>query len=165
MNAKIKIKNLRKLSGELVGTIEVSYSNNLKPIIISKDIGKFIDELPILFVIAALTKGISKFKNIEDLKHKESNRLLESRKVLVQAGFKCKTTKGDMVIYGKNKIDTKSKSIFVKTKDDHRICMSSMILALVTGINTKINNFETVNTSFPGFIPIIKKLGGKFVIK
>ena len=43
--------------------------------------------------------------------------------------------------------------------------MSSAILALVTGINTKIKNFETVNTSFPGFIDIIKNLGGKIAVK
>jgi len=165
INADIKIKNLRKVSGELVGSITVSFSNKLKPIIVSKDIGKFIDELPILFVIAALTKGVSRFKNIGDLKHKESNRLLESKKILVQAGIKCKTTKDSIIIYGKDKIETRNKSILVKTKGDHRICMSSIILSLTTGIKTKIENFETVNTSFPGFISIIKKLGGKIVIK
>ena len=165
INADIKIKNLRKVSGELVGSITVSFSNKLKPIIVSKDIGKFIDELPILFVIAALTKGVSRFKNIGDLKHKESNRLLESKKILVQAGIKCKTTKDSIIIYGKDKIETRNKSILVKTKGDHRICMSSIILSLITGIKTKIENFETVNTSFPGFISIIKKLGGKIVIK
>ena len=165
INADIKIKNLRKVSGELVGSITVSFSNKLKPIIVSKDIGKFIDELPILFVIAALTKGVSRFKNIGDLKHKESNRLLESKKILLHAGIKCKTTKDSIIIYGKDKIETRNKSILVKTKGDHRICMSSIILSLITGIKTKIENFETVNTSFPGFISIIKKLGGKIVIK
>jgi len=165
INANIKIKNLRKVSGEVVGSITVSFSNKLKPIIVSKDIGKFIDELPILFVIAALTKGVSRFKNVGDLKHKESNRLLESKKILVQAGIKCKTTKDSIIIYGKDKIETQNKSILVKTKGDHRICMSSIILSLITGIRTKIKNFETVNTSFPEFISIIKKLGGKIVIK
>ena len=29
----------------------------------------------------------------------------------------------------------------------------------------KINNFETVNTSAPSFLKIIKKIGGKFEIK
>ena len=43
--------------------------------------------------------------------------------------------------------------------------MSSIILSLITGIRTKIKNFETVNTSFPGFISLIKNLGGKIVIK
>ena len=164
VNANIKINNLRKVSGELLGSITVS-SSKLKPIIISKDIGKLIDELPILFIIAALTKGVSKFKNVADLKNKESNRLLESKKILTQAGIKCKITKDSMVIYGKDKIETKNKSILTKIRGDHRICMSSVIFALVTGIGTKIKNFETVNTSFPGFIALIKNLGGNIVIK
>ena len=164
INANIKITNLRNVSGELVGSITIS-SSKLKPIIVSKNIGKFIDELPILFVIAALTKGISKFKNIGDLKNKESNRLIESKKILFQIGIRCEATKDSMTVYGKNKIKTQNKLILVKTKGDHRICMSSAVLSLVTGINTKIENFETVNTSFPGFISIIKKLGGKIAIK
>ena len=164
VNANIKINNLRKISGELIGSITVS-SSKLRPIIISKDIGKFIDELPILFIIAALTKGISKFKNVGDLKNKESNRLLECKKILIQAGIKCKITKDSMVIYGKDKIENQNKLILTKTKGDHRICMSSVILSLVTGIRTKIENFETVNTSFPGFIPLIKNLGGNIVIE
>ncbi len=164
INANIKINNLRKVSGELVGSIIVS-SSRLKPINVFKDIGKFIDELPILFIIAGLTQGVSKFKNIEDLKHKESNRLLESKKILLQAGIKCKITKDSMIIYGTNKIKTKNKYIIIETKGDHRICMSSAILSLATGIKTKIKNFETVNTSFPKFIPLIKKMGGKIEIK
>ena len=164
INANIKIKNLKKISGELVGSITVSASK-LKPIIISKDVGKLIDELPILFIIASLTNGVSKFKNIGDLKHKESNRILETKKVLDQAGIKSRVNANSMIIYGKNKINAKNKSILVQTKGDHRICMSSMILSLATGIKTKINNFETVNTSFPEFSSIIKNIGGKIAIK
>jgi len=164
VNANIKINNLRKISGELVGSITV-HSSKMKPIIISKDVGKFIDEIPILFIIAALTKGISKFKNIGDLKNKESNRLIECKKILTQAGIKCKITKDSMVIFGKDKIESRGKSILTKTKGDHRICMSSVILSLVTGIRANIKNFETVNTSFPGFISLIKNLGGSIAIK
>ena len=163
-NANIKIKNLRKVSGELVGSIIVVYSDKLKPIVISKDIGKLIDELPILFIVSALTEGVSKFKNIGDLKHKESNRLIESKKILFQIGIKCEATKDSMVIYGKNKIKAENKLILVKTKGDHRICMSSVIFSLATGIKTKINNFET-DTSFPGFISLIKSLGAKIEFK
>ncbi len=63
------------------------------------------------------------------------------------------------------KIENQNKSILIKTQGDHRIAMSAVIFALITGIKTKINNFETVNTSFPGFIPLIKNLGGKIVVK
>ena len=70
-----------------------------------------------------------------------------------------------MIIYGKDKIESQKKSILVKTKGDHRICMSSIILSLATGISAKIKNFETINTSFPGFFSIIRRLGGKIVFK
>ena len=70
-----------------------------------------------------------------------------------------------MKIYGNDKIKTQNKSIVVKTAGDHRICMSSAILSFVTGIKAKIDNFETVNTSFPKFIPLIRLLGGKIEIK
>jgi len=164
MNAKIKIKNLKKISGEIIGTVVVSGSK-LKPISISKDVSKFIDELPILFMICALTRGISKFKNVEDLKNKESDRLLESKKVLEQAGIKCIITKNSMTIYGNDKIENNKKSILIKTKGDHRITMSAIIFSLLTGIKARINNIDTVNTSFPGFIFLLKSLGGKIETK
>ena len=165
--ADIKIKNLRKSpsSGELIGSI-VAKNSTLKAINCNKKlVPSLIDELPILFLISALTKGISKFQQINELTKKESNRIEEIRKILTQAGIKCKSTKNSMIIYGKNKIETKNKSILVKTKNDHRICMSSVIFSLITGIRTKIENFETVNTSFPAFIQLIRNLGGKIEIK
>ena len=167
MNANIKIKNLRcdPNSGEFLGSI-ITSGSKLKPITVSKDIGTIIDELPILFVIASLTNGVSKFKSISELAHKESSRAIEMKKILLQAGIKCRNTNESFTIYGKNKIPHKNKSIVVKTKGDHRICMSSAIFSLATGIKTKINNFETVNTSFPGFTSIIKKkLDAKIEIK
>ena len=43
--------------------------------------------------------------------------------------------------------------------------MSSFILANLTGIKTKIKNFETVFTSSPSFLKIMEKVGAKFEIK
>ena len=163
--ANIKIKNLRKSSsGELVGSI-IAKSSSLKPINCPKEvIPSLIDELPLMFVLSALTKGTSKFNSISELANKESSRAVEMKKILTQAGIKCKTTKNSMIIYGKDKIETQKKYILVKTRGDHRICMSATILSLATGIKTKIDNFET-DTSFPNFLQIIKKLGGQYYAK
>ena len=117
MNANIIIKNLKRdlNSGELLGTI-VAYSSKLKPITVSKNVPKFIDELPLLFICAALQNGISKFFNCGELIHKETNRLLEIKKILSQAGVKCKITKNSVItIYGKRKINVQNKSILVNT--------------------------------------------------
>ena len=164
--AKIKLINKKIVCGEPVADI-FAQSSKLKGLRCNKIISTTcIDELPILFVIASLTKGISKFKSISELAHKESSRAIEMKKILLQAGIKCKNIKDSFTIYGKNKISNKNKFIVVKTKGDHRICLSSAIFSLVTGIKTKINNFETVNTSFPGFTSLIKKsLGAKIEIK
>ena len=163
--AKIKFKNIKKINQELIGDIEVQ-SSELKAINASQDYYvSATDEYPILFIIAGLTDGVSVFRGIEDLANKESNRIEEMRKILNQIGVKCKSTKKEMKIFGSSKIQNKNVTIKVPNLGDHRICMSAAVLSLVTGIKTDIKNFETVKTSSPSFLKIIKSLGGKFEIK
>jgi len=163
--ANIKFSNKRKKNNEIIGDINIRSGKLKRPIIASKNFyEKTMDEFPILFCIAALTKGTSIFKGIEDLANKESNRIKEMQKILRQIGVKSISTKNEMRIYGRNFVENKNKKITVPNLGDHRICMSSTVLSLATGIKTKINNFETVNTSSPNFIKIIKSLGAKFEI-
>ena len=44
---------------------------------------------------------------------------------------------------------------------DHRVFMMSCVAALTFGGKWKIHDKDSVNTSFPTFFKIIKKLGGK----
>ena len=97
--------------------------------------------------------------------NKESNRITEMQKVLKQIGVRSLVKKDEMIIYGQNYLSIKDKIINVPKLGDHRICMASAILSLVTGIKAKINNFETVNTSSPNFLNKIKFLGAKFEIQ
>ncbi len=163
--AKINFKNIKKRNNEIFGDIHVK-SSKLKPIKASREYYvKATDEYPILFVIAALVDGKSTFKGIEDLANKESNRVKEMQKVLKQIGIKTKATKNEINIYGSSSIENSKKRISVPDLGDHRICMSTFILSTITGVKTKIKNFETVFTSSPSFLSIIKSLGGKFEIK
>ena len=164
-NAKIKFINLKKENNELRGDILIQ-SSKIKPIIASKKYYvNSTDEYPILFVIAALTKGISIFKGIGDLKNKESNRIIEMQKILKQVDVKTVLYNNNLKIFGKGLIDASNKTINVPNLGDHRICMSSFILAILTGAKTKIKNCETVYTSSPTFLNIMKKLGAKFEIQ
>ncbi len=163
--AKIKFKNIRKNNNEVYGDIYVQ-SSKIRPIKASKDFYvKTTDEYPILSVIAALTKGTSVFKGIGDLVNKESNRIKEMQKVLKQIGIKSKSTKDQIKIFGKNILMPKNKIIKIPDIKDHRIFQSTSILALVTGTKARMKNFETVFTSAPSFLKILKSLGGKFEIK
>jgi len=163
--AKIKFTNIKKINQELVGDVYVQ-SSKLKAIKASPDYYvSATDEYPVLFIIAALTKGTSIFKGIQDLANKESNRIKEMKKILNQIGVKYKSSKNEMKIFGTSQIKNISTIIKVPNLGDHRICMSAAILSLVTGVKAKIKNFETVRTSSPSFLKIIKLLGGKFEIK
>ena len=160
--AKIRFKNLKSNNNELRGDIFIKNSK-LKPIHASKKYYvNSTDEYPILFVMAALIKGTSSFKGISDLANKESNRIIEMQKILNQINIKSKVYKDEFKIYGQGMIDASDKIINVPNLGDHRICMSSFILALLTGAKTKIKNFETVFTSSPSFLKIMKILGAKF---
>ena len=164
--AKIKFKNIRKMDNEHRGNIFVK-SCKLKPLNASK---KFYvnstDEYPILFVVAALTKGISTFNGIGDLANKESNRITEMQKILKQVGVKSILLNGNKLkIFGKGKLDARNKKIIIPNLGDHRICMSSFILAILTGARAKIKNFETVFTSSPSFLKLMKNLGANFEIQ
>ncbi len=162
--AKIKFKNLHKENNELKGDVLV-LSSKLKPIIASKKYYvNSTDEYPILFIIAALTKGTSKFYGIGDLVNKESNRIKEMQNILKQVGVKSVSTKNSIKIYGKGLFET-YKKIYVKNLGDHRICMSTFVLASIIGAKAKIKNFETVNTSSPSFLKIMKQLGANFEIQ
>ncbi len=163
--AKIKFKNIRSNNNEIYGDIYVQ-SSKIRPIKASKDFYvKTTDEYPILAVIAALTKGTSIFKGIGDLVNKESNRIKEMQKVLKQIGIKSKSTKDQLKIFGKDILISKNKIIKVPDIKDHRIFQSTSVLALVTGTKAKMKNFETVFTSAPSFLKIVKSLGGKFEIE
>ena len=162
--AKISFNNIKKNNHEIVGDIIIKKSK-VKPIKANASYyASSTDEYPILFVIAALTPGISIFKGIGDLVNKESDRIGEMKKVLSQAGIKCKSNKNEIKIFGKKSIK-KNIKIKVPNLGDHRICMSTVIFSLLTGIKSEIKGFETVKTSSPSFLNIIKSLGGNFEIK
>jgi len=83
---------------------------------------------------------------------------------LNKIGIKTKSTTGSLKIFGNPNIKVK-KRINIYSKNDHRIAMAWTIIALALGGKFKIHNFETVKTSFPNFIPLVKNLGGKIEIK
>ena len=164
MNANIKIKNLKKKSGEFVGNIFVK-SSSLKPINCPKELVPFaIDEFPLLFIVASITKGVTSFSGIEELRHKEQDRIKGMEIGLNQIGIKTKSAIGSLKIFGNPNIRM-NKTLRIFSKNDHRIAMAFFCLGQLLKGNVLINNFETVNTSFPKFLFTMKKIGAKYEIK
>ena len=164
--AKISILNKKIKNNETIGDIQVK-SSKLKKLRVGKNYYvNATDEYPIMFVVAALIEGTSSFKGIGELKNKESDRIKVMQRLLRQAGVKSIFKNDELKIFGKTKLrNTRKRKIEISNILDHRICMSAMILSQITGIKAKIKNFETVRTSSPNFLKILRSLGGKFEIK
>ena len=112
-------------------------------------------------MVAAKAKGISKFKNLGEMNKKESKRLDISIKFLKLIGIKVERFQNDISIYGKPNL-TLSKNFEIKNfLKDHRVFFLSCIAALTLGGKWKINDKDSINTSFPEFLKTLKNLGAQ----
>ena len=160
MNVNIKIKNSKLINNEPVADIYIKSSNSLKAINCSKDINSsLIDEFPLIFLMCAKAKGISSFNKIGELRHKESDRLMICSKFLRKIGIKVYEKKDSLKINGNPNLKLKKKYIIKNFMKDHRIFMMSCVAALSLGGAWKINDKDSIKTSFPNFISVLKKMG------
>ena len=160
MNGKISFKNIRVYKGERTADIFVKSSKILRAINCPSNLNSSaIDELILCFLVAAKAKGISTFKDLGELNQKESPRLDISIKVLRMMGIKVIRKNNNIKIYGKPKLELKGNYYIKNFLKDHRIFMFSCIAALVLNGRWLIKDKDSINTSFPKFINILKLLG------
>ncbi len=158
MGANIKFKNIKKYKGEKIADIIVKSPKELRCINCPEYLNSAaIDEFLIIFLVAAKAKGISYFKNLNELNQKESPRLKWGEKILKKIGIKTVSTSNTIKIYGNPNLKINKKIIIKKYLKDHRVFMTSMIAALSFGGNWEIHDKSSIKTSFPQFINIINK--------
>ena len=163
MGAKLKYRNIRIYNGEKIADIFVQSINKLKSIKLNpKHNSSAIDEFLLIFLVASISKGISEFKNLGELNKKESKRLDWGFKILSMLGVKTKKigTSG-IKIWGNPSLKLNNNYKIKNYLKDHRVFMVSTIAALTLGGNWKIYDPDSIKTSFPTFLKIVKKLGAK----
>ncbi len=159
MGVKIKLKNKREYKGEKKADIEVKSPKKIKAINCPSKLNSgAIDEFLVIFLVAAKANGVSYFKNLEELNQKESPRLIWGERILNKMGIKTIATKNSIKIYGNPKLQITKKVVIKNYLKDHRVFMTSVIAALSFGGNWKIYNKESIKTSFPNFLDVVKKL-------
>ena len=154
MNCLITKSNESVHNGEKVGDLTISASN-LKAIEIeSKTIPSIIDEVPILAVVAAFAKGTTVFKNVEELKYKECDRLSAIIHNLEAFGINAYEKNNDLFVEG-GKVERMSK---ITTFDDHRIAMAFTILSLTSFEKYELDNMQCVDISLPNFFNYLSEV-------
>ena len=164
MNANIIFRNKKKYKGETISDIVVKSKKNFIGIKCPKSLNSSaIDEFLVIFLVAAKAKGISTFNNLSELNKKESPRLNIAIKFLKMIGIKVVRKKDNIKIYGNPNLELNDFYKVSNFRKDHRVLMMSCIAALTLGGKWKLADKDSVNTSFPNFFNIIKKLGAKII--
>ncbi|MDA8196275.1 MAG: 3-phosphoshikimate 1-carboxyvinyltransferase [Actinomycetota bacterium] len=129
-----------------------------------RDAASYIDEVPIIATVAALCGGVSEFRGLKELRHKESDRIKTTVSMLKAFEVECGEYEDGLYVAG-FKGSQGSGVRFVDAQFDHRIAMSAAILTMALGGSTVIDGFDAVSTSFPTFIDLFRSVGGDVTIE
>ena len=156
MGANLTITNQRIEGGEPVGDITVLGSALSGVDVPASRAPAMIDEYPILAVACACARGTSRLRGLGELRVKESDRLSATLALLQVNGVEAHIDDEDMIIVGgAHRVG----GGMVETRMDHRLAMSALVLGLAADDAVQIDDARFIDTSFPGFVSLMRSLG------
>jgi 3-phosphoshikimate 1-carboxyvinyltransferase len=153
MGANIKLLNRRDVS-EPAADMVVESAATKGTTINREEIPSLIDELPVIFVIAAVSRGETVIEGAGELRVKETDRISSMQSNLKAMGAGMEVDGDDIIIEGGSPL----KGAGLKSFGDHRTCMSMAIAALAASGKSAIDDIGCVNKSFPGFFGTLEGL-------
>lgn len=151
MGADIVTLNERFNGEEPIADLRVR-SANLRGISVGRElIPRLIDEIPILAVAALFAAGETLIQGAEELRVKETDRLLAMATELNRMGGVVEEKPDGLLIQGNGRL----KAAECKTYGDHRVAMS-LAVAGMAAAGTTLDEACCANISFPGFFDLMK---------
>jgi 3-phosphoshikimate 1-carboxyvinyltransferase len=156
MGAALEIADERVEGGEPVGDVSLSHTGLRGTEVPPGRAPSMIDEYPILAVAAACASGTTRMHGLAELRVKESDRLGATAALLQANGVRAEIEGDTLVVHGNG---TPPGGGLVATHMDHRIAMSALVLGLATKDPVQVDDSAFINTSFPGFADLMRRLG------
>ncbi|MEZ5710481.1 MAG: 3-phosphoshikimate 1-carboxyvinyltransferase [Blastomonas sp.] len=157
MGGQIAELDRRNVGGEPVADLHVR-SSALSGIDVDPAIAaSMIDEFPVLFVAAALAKGVTRTTGLDELRVKESDRLAVMAAGLKAIGVPVEEQEDGLIITGSGG-EPLAGGGPVATHLDHRIAMSFAVAGLVSVHGVEVDDTRPIATSFPGFADLLAGL-------
>lgn len=147
MGGNISIINKRVIGNEQVADLIVN-SSELNGVSITKElIPRAIDEIPLVALAACFAKNITTINGIDELKVKESNRLVNTIDILSKFGGNIISQNDQLIIQGVGKLN----GCTIMCNDDHRMIMLAGIAACASEGKSTLMNINSVGVSYPNF--------------
>ncbi len=157
MGADLAMANIRGRGGETIGDVRVRFGPLFGAEFTADEIPSMVDEIPILAVVAAAARGETRIEGLDELRHKESDRLALMVEGLTACGIAARA-EGDALVVQGGQI---AGAATVRTEGDHRIAMSHIVLGLAAEQPITVDGAEMIATSFPTFRDAMRGIGAK----
>jgi 3-phosphoshikimate 1-carboxyvinyltransferase len=141
---------------EPAGEVTVAYNGPLKGAEIpAEEVPSLIDEIPIMALVATRAEGTTIFRKVDELRIKETDRLMSIRHQLGALGARVKVERDDLIIQGPTSF------ILPESLDsgaDHRLAMTLHMALLAAKAKIPILGDESIPISYPSFHEDLKRL-------
>jgi 3-phosphoshikimate 1-carboxyvinyltransferase len=155
MGAHVERLNLGAEGGEPVADLLVRPAALVGTEVTAGEIPSLVDEVPVLAVLASRASGETVFREVGELRVKESNRLELVASNLRALGGAAEVRGNDLFVQGANR----PPSGRVETAGDHRLAMAFGVLGTFPGADVRLSERASVAVSYPGFFRALHRIG------
>jgi 3-phosphoshikimate 1-carboxyvinyltransferase len=156
MGARITLRRTGEAAGEELGELIAESSELSATEVSAEEIPTLVDEVPILAVAASQARGETRFRGVQELRTKETDRLAALCRELGAMGADVRESGDDLCVRGPCALT----GTRVTSHDDHRMVMSLAVAALAAKGQTEIASHACVKISFPNFFELFGQMTG-----
>ena len=157
MGCHLEVEPHLATGGEPSGDLYVSYAPGLRaPYVGAEEIPALIDEVPVLSLLATSARGMTIFKEVGELRVKESNRLAAIVEGLTALGCEAREDGDDLKIVG----GAPTRSITLDSRGDHRLAMTWVLANRCFGLAGDVTGLDCIDVSYPDFLQTLEQLQG-----
>jgi len=154
MGAHVERVNLRNEGGEPVADLIARPGALGGTEVTAAEVPTLVDEVPVLAVLASRATGETVFREVGELRVKESNRLELIAANLRALGGTAEARGNDLFVQGTAPPPRGS----VDTARDHRLVMAFAVLGTVPGADVRLSERASVAISYPQFFRDLKRI-------
>jgi 3-phosphoshikimate 1-carboxyvinyltransferase len=154
MGARIQVENMSTRFGEPVGDLLVRPARLRATEIAAGEIPGLVDEVPLLAILASRAVGTTAFRQVGELRVKESDRLALVAENLRAMGAQAEVVGDDLIVEGTER-QPRGK---VRTDGDHRLAMAFAVLGTLPGARVRVDDMACAAVSFPGFPETLRNI-------
>ena len=156
MGASIELATTGERLGEPIGELRVTAAPLHGTTVEGAEIPWVIDEIPALAVAAAFADGVTEFRDVAELRVKESDRIDTMGDLLGRLGVGVESGADHLVVRG-----GRPAAAELDSRGDHRVAMAGAIAANALEGESLVRNWRAVTSSYPEFTQDLATLTGR----